>query len=62
MNEKEQKMNDEKKLVKMQEDDLIIVELDSRFDMSIIDPVGLTNAQPVILQQSGCSNNCVQGC
>lgn len=55
-------MNDDNKLVKMQEDDLIIVELDSRFDMSIMDPLGITNTQPVILQQAGCSNNCVAGC
>lgn len=54
-------MNDNK-LAKMQEDDLVIVELDSRFDMSIIDPTGLATTQPVVLQQSGCSNNCVQGC
>jgi len=54
-------MNDDKKLVKMQEDDLIIVELDSRFDMSIVDPLGLASAVPVIINQAGC-NNCVPGC
>lgn len=54
-------MND-KKLMKVQEDDLIIVELDSRFDMSIIDPLGLTAVVPVIFQQGGCVNNCVTGC
>ena len=54
-------MNDDKKLMKMQEDDLIIVELDSRYDMSIIDPLGLTAAVPVIINQAGC-NNCVAGC
>ena len=54
-------MNDNK-LMKMQEDDLIIVELDSRFDMSIIDPLGITNTQPVIVQQSCPNGNCVPGC
>jgi hypothetical protein len=61
MKGKGKQMNDDKKM-KMQEDDLIIVELDSRFDMSIIDPLGLTAAVPIILQQGGCVNNCVAGC
>jgi hypothetical protein len=55
-------MNDDKKLMKVQDDDLIIVELDTRFDMSIIDPLGIANAQAIVLQQSGCVNNCVPGC
>jgi len=55
-------MNEDNKLMKMHEDDLIIVELDSRFDMSIIDPLGLTSAGPVLQPQAGCVNNCVQGC
>lgn len=54
-------MNDEKKLMKVQEDDLTIVELDSRYDMSIMDPLGITAVQPVIINQAGC-NNCVAGC
>ena len=54
-------MNDNKKLMKMQEDDLIIIELDSRYDMSIVDPLGLTATVPVIYNQAGC-NNCVAGC
>ena len=61
MKGKDKQMNDDKKLIKMQEDDLIIVELDSRYDMSIIDPLGLTAAVPVIINQAGC-NNCVAGC
>lgn len=62
-------MDNEKNLIAMQEDDLTIIELDSRFDMSIIDPLGIVaGAQPVIIQQSagctqaGCTNNCVAGC
>lgn len=57
-------MNDEKKLVKMREDDLIIVELDSRFDMSITDPLGLSATQAIIPipgpNVSACGNiNCI---
>jgi hypothetical protein len=55
-------MDDDKKLVKVQDDDLIIVELDTRFDMSIIDPLGIAAPAPIVLQQGGCVNNCVVGC
>lgn len=61
-------MNDEKNLIRMEEDDLTIIELDSRFDMTIIDPLGVASGQPVIIQQAagcsqaGCTNNCVAGC
>jgi hypothetical protein len=61
-------MNEENKLITMQEDDLTIIELDSRFDMSIIDPLSLVSgAVPIVIQevgctQAGCVNNCVAGC
>jgi hypothetical protein len=55
------RMNDDKKLVKIQDDDLVIVELDTRYDMSIIDPLGVVAVQPVVINQAGC-NNCVAGC
>lgn len=55
-------MNDDNKLMKMQEDDLVIVELDSRYDMSIIDPLAFADPVQIIIQQSGCTNNCVAGC
>jgi len=54
-------MNDEKNVAKIQEDDLMIVELDSRFDMTISDPLGLSDIQPIIITTgtSGCGNiNC----
>lgn len=56
-------MND--KLKKVQDEDLSIIELDNRCDMSIIDPtLSLALFDPTTEPQFGCNNGCnfVSGC
>jgi hypothetical protein len=52
------------KLKKVQDDDLSIIELDNRCDMSVIDPtlalVLFDSTGPTL--NSSCNTNCVAGC
>jgi hypothetical protein len=52
-------MNDDKKLVKIQEDDLIIFELDARCDMGIVDPLGIITQPTIPPGNTGGNVNCI---